>query len=106
MWREPSLLLSRNVNPWSPPVAIVDPGLASGIRNAAIDRAWLELRANGHGNDVLRLYRSHPTASIGRRQALDPGLRLHYCREHGIEGVRRASSGGAPDPHPPTLGFR
>ena len=105
MWREPSLLLSRNVNPWSTPVAIVDTGLASGIRNAAIDRAWLELRANGHGNDVLRLYRSHPTASIGRHQALDRELRLDYCRQHGIEVVRRASSGGALYLDPDQLGF-
>ena len=95
MWREPSLSWSRNVNPWSAPVAVVDTGLASGIRNAAIDRAWLELRANGHSSDTLRLYRSHPTASIGRHQALDRELRLDYCLQHGIEVMRRASSGGA-----------
>ena len=105
MWREPSLLWSRNVNPWSAPVAVVDTGLASGIRNAAIDRAWLELRANGHGSDVLRLHRSHPTASVGRHQALDRELRLDYCLQHGIEVVRRASSGGALYLDPDQLGF-
>lgn len=105
MWREPSLFWSRNVNPWSAPVAIVDTGLASGIRNAAIDRAWLELRANGHGSDVLRLHRSHPTASVGRQQALDRELRLDYCLQHSIEVVRRASSGGALYLDPDQLGF-
>ena len=105
MWREPNLLWNPNVNPWSTPVAVVDTGLASGIRNAAIDRAWLELRANGHGNDTLRLYRSHPTASVGRHQALDRELRLDYCLQHSIEVVRRASSGGALYLDPDQLGF-
>ena len=93
------------MNPWSAPVVVVDTGLASGIRNTAIDRAWLELRANGHGSDTLRLYRSHPTASVGRHQALDRELRLDYCLQHGIEVVRRASSGGALYLDPDQLGF-
>lgn len=105
MWREPSLLLNPNMNPWSAPVVVVDTGLASGIRNAAIDRAWLESRANGNGSDALRFYRSHPTASVGRHQALDRELRLDYCRERGIEVVRRASSGGALYLDPDQLGF-
>lgn len=105
MRRDPDMLSYPDVNPWSAPVAVVDTGLASGIRNAAIDRAWLELRANRHGSDALRWYRSHPTASVGRLQALDRELRLDYCREHGIEVVRRASSGGALYLDPDQLGF-
>lgn len=93
------------MNPWSTLVAVVDTGLASGVRNAAIDRAWLELRANGNGSDALRFYRSHPTASVGRHQALDRELRLDYCRERGIEVMRRASSGGALYLDPDQLGF-
>ena len=93
------------MNPWSTPVALVDTGLASGIRNAAIDRAWLELRADGQGGDTLRWYRSHPTASVGRHQVIDRELRLDYCRGHGIEVVRRASSGGALYLDPDQLGF-
>jgi lipoate-protein ligase A len=87
------------------PVDIVDTGLAGGLQNVAVDRAALELRAQGHGGGVLRFYRSHPTASIGRHQALARELRLDYCRRHGIEVARRATSGGALYLDPGQLGF-
>ena len=86
-------------------VDVVDTGLAGGIHNAAVDRACLELRTRGHGCDVLRFYRNHPTASIGRHQALDRELRLDYCRSHGIDVVRRPSGGGALYLDPGQLGF-
>ena len=87
------------------PVDVVDTGLAGGIYNAAMDRCSLELRAQGHGRDVLRFHRSHPAASIGRHQALDRELRLDYCRRHGIAIVRRPTSGGALYLDPGQLGF-
>ena len=87
------------------PVDVVDNGLASGLQNAAVDRACLELRAQGHGRDVLRFHRSHPTVSVGRHQALDRELRLDYCRRHGIEVVRRATSGGTIYLDPCQVGF-
>lgn len=86
-------------------VRVVDTGLASGVHNTATDRAWLELRADGRCGDVLRFHLSQPTASIGRHQALDRELRVDYCRQHGIEVVRRASSGGALYLDPGQLGF-
>lgn len=87
------------------PVDVVDTGPAGGIYNAAMDRGDLELRAQGHGRDVLRFHRSHPAASIGRDQALDRELRLDYCRRHGIAIVRRPTSGGALYLDPGQLGF-
>lgn len=92
----------------SPPrlrVDVVDTGLAGAIHNTAMDRGCLELRAQGRGSDVLRFHRSHPAASIGRHQALDRELRLDYCRRHGIETVRRPTSGGALYLDPGQIGF-
>ena len=86
-------------------VAVVDSGLASGIHNAALDRAGLASRAQNSGRDTLRFHRSYPTASVGRHQALDRELRLDYCRRHGIEVVRRSSSGNALYLDPAQLGF-
>ena len=83
------------MNTRRPTVDVIDTGLAGGVHNAAMDRGGLELRAQGRGRDVLRFFRSHPAASIGRHQALDRELRLDYCHRHGIEIVRRPTSGGA-----------
>ncbi len=35
------------------PIGVVDTGLAGGIHNAAVDRACLALRAQGHGSVLL-----------------------------------------------------
>lgn len=102
MWPRQTL---RSVNSWLIPVSVVDTGLAGGIRNSAVDRACLELRAQGHSSGMLRFHRSRPTASIGRHQALDRELRLDYCHRHDIEIVRRPTSGGALYLDPAQLGF-
>lgn len=86
-------------------VGVVDTGLASGIRNAAMDRACLEREAPWHSKDMLRFFRSRPTASIGRHQALDRELRLEYCRQQEIDIIRRPTSGGALYIDPDQLGF-
>jgi len=77
------------------PVAVIDSGLASALANVAMDRRELALRAKGEGGDLLRFHRSHPAASIGRDQALDRELRQDFCSRHGIDIVRRPTSGGA-----------
>ena len=86
-------------------VDVVDTGLAGGMHNVAMDRICLERRARESAGGVLRFHRSRPTASIGRHQALDRELRLDYCRRHGIEIVRRPTSGGALYLDPDQLGF-
>lgn len=81
--------------PQSPPLAVWDSGLRSGVWNAACDRHGLARLAAGAAPGALRFYRSRPTASVGRHQALDRELRLDYCRSKGIDVVRRVSGGGA-----------
>jgi len=76
-------------------VEVWDSKLNDGGSNTAFDHAWLALHADGVRPDLLRFHRSRPTASIGRHQALDREIRLDYCRQHGIEIVRRTSGGGA-----------
>lgn len=76
-------------------IQVWDNGLNDGAWNAAFDQDWLALHAQGEHPDLLRFHRSRQTASIGRHQALDRELRVDYCRQHGIEIVRRTSGGGA-----------
>ncbi|GAO35234.1 hypothetical protein SCT_0618 [Sulfuricella sp. T08] len=76
-------------------MAYHDSGLNSAGGNAGFDQDWLALHARGDRPDLLRFYRSLPAASIGRHQALEREIRLDYCRDRGIEIVRRASGGGA-----------
>lgn len=84
---------------------VIDSGLASGVQNNATDRRWLRLHATHAFPGALRFYRSTPTASIGRHQAVDRELRLDYCRARGIQIVRRMSGGGALYMDPGQLGF-
>ena len=104
MWHR-QVFRNRNAGSQPIPVDVVDTGLAGGIHNAAVDRACLEPGAWRHRGGVLRFHRSHPTASIGRNQALDRELRLDYCRQHDIEIVRRPTSGGTLYLDPAQLGF-
>lgn len=83
------------MSPQFPPIAVWDSGLRSGAWNAACDRRGLARLAAGAAPGVLRFYRSRPTASVGRHQALDRELRLDYCRSKEIGVVRRVSGGGA-----------
>jgi lipoate-protein ligase A len=76
-------------------VGVWDSGLNRGGWNTAFDHRWLALHTKGRRPDLLRFHRSLPTASLGRYQAADRELRLDYCRDRGIEVVRRTSGGGA-----------
>ena len=83
----------------------LDSGLRTGAENLAIDRAWLALHAQGQRPDLLRFYRSHACASVGRHQAIDRELRTDYCTQHHIEMLRRITGGGALYTDPQQLGF-
>jgi lipoate---protein ligase len=76
-------------------VPCIDTGARRGIENNAFDREWLRGVAAGERQELLRFHRSHPTASIGRFQAVDRELRLEHCARHRIDVVRRPSGGGA-----------
>jgi lipoate-protein ligase A len=83
------------IAPRNTSIAAWNSGLNSGGWNASFDQNRLALHADGESPDLLRFHRSRPTASIGRHQALEREIRLDYCRQRGIEAVRRASGGGA-----------
>ncbi|NIR58372.1 MAG: lipoate--protein ligase family protein, partial [Gammaproteobacteria bacterium] len=71
-----------------------DTGLRSGACNLAFDRCQ-RARTRCAGLTILRLHRSHPTASIGAHEAAHQSLRLSYCRRRGLAVVRRLTGGGA-----------
>ncbi|MDA8384043.1 MAG: lipoate--protein ligase family protein [Betaproteobacteria bacterium] len=77
------------------PIALVDSGLLPGAENMAVDREALRRHAAGTCPDLLRVYRSKPTACVGRHQAIDRELRLPYCKRHRIAIARRITGGGA-----------
>ena len=83
------------LNQPSSTIACHDSDLNSAVWNAGFDQDWLTLHARGERPDLLRFYRNHPAASIGRYQALAREIRLDYCYARGIEVVRRTSGGGA-----------
>lgn len=63
--------------------------------NMAVDEAVLRHRKE-MGTDTLRLYSWEPSAvSIGYFQELHQEVDVDYCREHGIDVVRRITGGGA-----------
>lgn len=44
--------------------------------------------------EALFVWRVNPTVIIGRNQDLEAEVNMDYCREHGVEVVRRKSGGG------------
>lgn len=74
----------------------IDSDLIDGPTSQAIDEAILKARLKDLVLDTLHLYRRiSPTISIGRYQKIDEVVDLNYCREQGIDVIRRASGGGA-----------
>lgn len=71
-----------------------DSGLATGPRNAALDRAQMA-RSRARGEALLRLHRYHPTACLGAHEEPRHAVRAAYCAEAGIPVVRRPTGGGA-----------
>jgi lipoate-protein ligase A len=66
-----------------------------GARNMARDVAILEAVAEGGSPPTLRLYGwSPPCLTLGRHQHLD-AVDLGFCRDHGIDVVRRPTGGRA-----------
>lgn len=50
---------------------------------------------SGGAEDYFFLWQVDPTVIIGRNQHIDREINVRYCREHGIDMVRRRSGGGA-----------
>jgi lipoate---protein ligase len=74
---------------------VIDTGIRPGRRQIAFDQAIIDLHKSGRVPDTIRFLRFPPTALIGRHQALSHELKLDYCRQHGIDVVRRITGGGA-----------
>lgn len=74
---------------------LIDSGLVDGPTSQAIDEAIREARLGELVPNTLHLYRRKPPAvSIGRYQRSEDVVDLEYCRERGIDIVRRTSGGG------------
>lgn len=59
--------------------------------NCALEEYLLTERPAG---DVLLFYINRPSVVVGRNQCIEAEVDTGYCREHGIEVVRRLSGGG------------
>jgi lipoate-protein ligase A len=66
------------------------------FRNMAIDEAITVARISEAVPNTLRLYRWKPSAvSIGRFQDIFSEVHIDYCRQRGVDTVRRITGGGA-----------
>jgi lipoate-protein ligase A len=74
---------------------VVDTGLASPVRNIALNRALLEARAADEIPSTLRFARFTRCVLIGARHSRAQELDLEYCRQHAIALQRRITSGPA-----------
>ena len=68
------------ISPWDSPA-----------QNCALEEYMITERPD----DVLLLYRNHPSVIIGRNQTVAAEIDGEFCRVHRIEVVRRLSGGGA-----------
>ncbi len=75
-------------------LSIADSGVMAGRDNVALDSAQHASTVQGEG-PWLRFCRYHPTASLGSEDHPLYAVRVTYCTDHGVEIVRRMSTGGA-----------
>jgi lipoate-protein ligase A len=75
---------------------IIDESLP-GIENMARDAMALEdSRKNEEPQTILRFYRwIIPTLSLGNKQDVEKAVNLDFCRDNGVDIVRRPTGGGA-----------
>lgn len=75
---------------------LVDSGVVSPARSAAIDEAILLARSKGLVPNTLHLYRRDaPTVSIGHFESVERCVNLPLAREKGVHIIRRMSGGSA-----------
>ncbi|NLH79523.1 MAG: lipoate--protein ligase family protein, partial [Phyllobacteriaceae bacterium] len=78
-----------------PTFRVIDTGVRGGRANIAFDAALIEAREAGEIPDTIRFLTFRPSALVGRHQSLSRELKLDWCRENGVETVRRITGGGA-----------
>lgn len=74
---------------------VIDTGIRGGRANIAFDAAMIEAHEAGEIPDTIRFLTFRPSALVGRHQSLSRELRLDWCRDNGVETVRRITGGGA-----------
>lgn len=87
------------------PLRVIDTGLRKGRDNIAFDAALIELHVAGEIPDTMRFLQFHPTALVGRHQAISRELKLDVCQKNGIDIARRITGGGAIYFDPGMLGW-
>ena len=63
-------------------------------RSLAFYLAMEEYVANAVEDEAFFVWRVEPTVIYGRNQVLENEVNLEYCKEHGVDIVRRKSGGG------------
>ncbi len=72
---------------------LIDPAPGAGSWNMAVDE-HLFASLDRAGETVVRFYRwARPTASLGYSQSVERAVDLDFCREQGIDVVRRMTGG-------------
>jgi len=75
---------------------LIDTGFSNAYLNMAIDEVIMLSCKNGTARPTLRFYQWKPSGlSIGYAQKFGDGINLKYCREMGIDIVRRITGGQA-----------
>ncbi|MGR3221227.1 MAG: lipoate--protein ligase family protein [Candidatus Anammoxibacter sp.] len=73
----------------------VDTGIATGVKNMALDEAVMISVRTGKAPPTIRLYQWEPSClSLGRFQALN-GINITKCNKLGVDIVRRLTGGKA-----------
>lgn len=74
----------------------LDTGLLSAAENMAIDEMLVKLRAKNQIPNTIRVLQFTPPAVlVGFHQAIEPEVRVDYCKQNGIDINRRITGGGA-----------
>lgn len=75
---------------------VIDTGLRSGPENIRLDRAqWRAAQETDALVCHVRFHRYRPAVSLGAFETAGHALRTEYCRDRGIDMVRRVSGGAA-----------
>jgi lipoate---protein ligase len=77
------------------PFRVIDTGLREARENIAFDEALIEAHKEGAIPDTIRFLRFHPSALVGRHQAIGREINVAHCKANGIAIGRRITGGGA-----------
>jgi lipoate-protein ligase A len=76
------------------PFRVIDTGLRDARENIAFDEALIEAHKEGAIPDTIRFLQFHPSALVGRHQAIGREINVAHCEANGIAIGRRITGGG------------